>query len=180
MVLVRQNDMHFWTSNKSYCLIISLWTSLHKLSYSVCNADILLLLSVTISIACRLFITKPLSESMLGFVNWTLRQQIFVKFESKYKMTDWKCLLQNGRHFILSSMCTACWECLLNYLSAGATGGARQRRYGHSGPPTGDFQLPSADGQEDTSDDPDEELMRARERSRRRMWVCRYLHLLCW
>ena len=71
--------------------------------------------------------------------------------------------------------------------SSSATGGAtaasgRQRRMGHSGPPTGDFQLHSDPGSDDEEDDPDEELMRAREREHRQRYVPfaakSYLHIV--
>ena len=50
-------------------------------------------------------------------------------------------------------------------LVTGVSSSGRQRRIGHSGPPTGDFQLHSAS--DDDDDDSDSELMRAAERSRR-------------
>ena len=51
-------------------------------------------------------------------------------------------------------------------------GSGRQRRHGHSGPPTGDFQLHSAS--DDDDDDSDTELQRASQRSRRRRIGGRY------
>ena len=45
--------------------------------------------------------------------------------------------------------------------SSGVGASVRQRRFGHSGPPTGDFQLHSDDN--DDEDDSDTELMRAHQ-----------------
>ncbi len=52
--------------------------------------------------------------------------------------------------------------------SSAASGSGRQRRMGHSGPPTGDFQLHSPSDDDGDDDDSDAELMRAQERSRTR------------
>ncbi len=49
--------------------------------------------------------------------------------------------------------------------ATGVSSSTRQRRLGHSGPPTGDFQLHSATDS-DSDSDSDAELMRAADRSR--------------
>ena len=58
--------------------------------------------------ACRLFGAKPLPEPMLTYYQLDPKEQISVKFESRYKKivqkTPWNYRRRNGGHFLQAEM----------------------------------------------------------------------------
>ena len=65
--------------------------------------------------ACHLFSTKPLSESVWDYYTLDPWEQLSVKFETKYNNSHdpqkWisKCCLQNRGHFVLASILLLIW-----------------------------------------------------------------------
>ena len=64
--------------------------------------------------ACRLLGAKPLSEPMLTYSQSGHKEQNSVKYHSKLehfhsRKCIWKCRLENGGHFVSTSMCWVNW-----------------------------------------------------------------------